>query len=510
MSHKDHAAEDRLRRSAAQAMGGEAKLSSRAAAGELNARQRVDHLFDPGTFRETGLFATSMVPEDRASTPADGKITGTGLIGDRGAAVVAYDFTVKGASSSPVSNKKMQHMKDLAQRTGVPMVFLAESTGVRMPDIMGGAGMGGMNDKVRFLRRRESPWVSGVFGYSFGSAAWHTVASDFAVFRKGSVMAVSSPGLVSRATGQQVDKEELGGWKIHADVTGLVDAVAETDAEALEAIRTFLSYLPAHNQEAPPIVPVPPDAGANVGEVVDLVPESSSQVYDVRKVIACLADPDSVFELKSRYAKNMVTALTRFEGRTVGVIANNPMFKAGAIDADACDKSTSFLVLCDSYNIPVVFLVDQPGFLVGLEAERQKIAGKVINWMNALSLVTVPKVTVMTRKNYGQAFVNMGGAETADASAAWWTAEVSFMDPRSAVGIVHGITPDDNPDEYRARFQEMARDTTGYDIARVYGVHEVIDPLDTRQYIVDALKANYLHRTNGVGEHLLSNWPTSY
>lgn len=498
------------RRAAALAMGGEAKLAKRRAAGVLNVRERVDLLVDEGTFHELGLYATSPVDADKDVTPADGKVTGTGDVGGRRTALIAYDFTVKGASSSSVSNKKMAHLKDMAARCGMPLVFLTESTGVRMPDVMGGTGMGNGNEKDRFRRNRQSPWATAVFGYAFGSATWHTVCADFAVFRKGTVMAVSSPGLVSRATGQEVDGEVLGGWKVHADVTGLADAVADTDEEAIALVRRFLSYLPAHNGEAPPVVAVPDGSGSRAEELRTLVPESRTQVYDMRKVLEVVADEGSVFPIKARFGKSLVTALARVNGQSVGFIANNPMFKGGAIDADACDKATSFLVLCDSYNIPVVFMVDQPGFLIGLEAERNKVAGKVINWMNALSQVTVPKVTVMLRKNYGQAYVNMGGAGTADASAAWWSAEVSFMDPRSAVGVVHGITEEEHPEEYARRLDEMARDSTGYDVARVYGVHDVIDPADTRDYIVRSLRDNHLARTNGVGEHLLSGWPTSF
>jgi len=498
------------RRAAALAMGGPAKLARRAEKGELNVRERVGLLFDAGSFHETGLFATSPLEVDKHTTPADGKVTGTGDVDGRRVATIAYDFTVKGASSGATSNKKMQHMKDLSARSGIPLVYLAESTGVRMPDVMGGIGMGQANDRARFLRRRESPWVSAVFGYAFGSATWHTVSSDFAVFCKGAVMAVSSPGLVSRATGQEVDREDLGGWKMHSQVTGFADAVADTDEEAIALVRRFLSYLPANNSVAPPHAPVPPDSGARAAELRTLVPQSRSQVYDVRKVIEVIADTGSVFPIKAAFGKSLVTCLTRIGGRSVGVIASNPLFKGGAIDAAACDKATSFLVLCDSYNIPVVFLVDQPGFLVGLEAERSKIAGRVINWMNALSQVTVPKVTVMLRKNYGQAYVNMGGAWTADATAAWWSAEVSFMDPRSAVSVVHGIEPEDDPELYAEKLAEMARDTTAYDVARVYGVQDVIDPVDTREYLIRTLADNDLARTGGVGEHLLRNWPSSF
>lgn len=509
MSDASYAEIHEERRDAALAMGGERKLKERAARGELNARERVDLLFDAGTFAETGLFATSARDADKDKTPADGKVTGTGDIDSRRAAVIAYDFTVKGASSSSTSNKKMGHMKDLAAR-GMPLVYLAESTGVRMPDVMGGTGLGSASDKTRFLRRRESPWASAVFGYSFGSAAWHTVSSDFAVFRKGAMMAVSSPGLVARATGQSVDREELGGWKLHSEITGFADAVASSDEEAISLVRQFLSYLPSHNGEAPPVAAVPPGSGERGAELHSIVPLSRTQVYDARKVIEIIADTGSVFPIKARFGKSLVTSLARINGQSVGFIANNPMFKGGAVDVAAAEKATSFIVLCDSYNIPIVFLVDQPGFLIGLEAERNKIVGKVINWMNALSLATVPKVTLMMRKNYGQAYVNMGGAFTADATGAWWSAEVSFMDPRSAVSVVHGIEPDSDPAEYERRLAEMSKESTAYDVARVYGVQDVIDPADSRQFIITALRDNALRRTHGVGEHLLSNWPTSF
>ena len=498
------------RRAAALAMGGPKKLEQRRAEGKLNARERIALMLDPGTFRESGLFTTSAVDADRDKTPADGKVTGTGEVDGRRAAVIAYDFTVKGSSSSPVSNKKMSHFKELVVQVGMPLVYLSESTGVRMPDAMGGTGMGAANSKKRFLRQRESPWASAAFGYCFGSAAWHTVSADFAVFRKGSVLAVSSPGLVSRATGQQVDAQELGGWKVHAEVTGYADAVADTDEEAIELIRRFLSYLPSHNGETPPVAPIPSGSGERAAELNDIVPQTRTQTYDVRKVIEIVADTGSVFPIKARYGKSLDTSLVRIGGQSVGIIANNPMFKGGALDGPACDKATSFLVLCDSYNIPVVFLVDQPGFLIGLEAERNKIAGKVINWMNALSLVTVPKIAVTLRKNYGQAYINMGGGLTADTTAGWWSTEVSFMDPTSAVSVVHGVDAESDPELYAQRLAEMAKGTTAYDVARVFGVEQVIDPAETRDFILGALKDHYRARTNGIGEHLLRAWPTSY
>lgn len=502
--------EHERRRLAALAMGGTRKLEARRAEGKLNARERVALLLDPGTFRESGLFTTSAVEADRDKTPADGKITGTGEVDGRRASVCAYDFTVKGSSSSPVSNKKMSNFKALSARNGTPLVYLCESTGVRMPDAMGGTGMGNANSKTRFLRKREAPWASAAFGYCFGSAAWHTMSSDFAVFRKGSVLAVSSPNLVSRATGQKVDAQELGGWKVHSDITGYADAVADTDEEAIELIRRFLSYLPSHNGELPPTAPVPSSSGQNQDRIKQIVPESRTQTYDVRQVIEIIADTGSVFPLKARYGKSLVTCLARINGQSVGIIANNPKFKGGALDGQACDKATSFLVLCDSYNIPVVHLVDQPGFLIGLEAERSKVAGKIINWMNALSLVTVPKISITMRKNYGQAFINMGGGGTADATAGWWSSEVSFMDPTSAVSVVHGVDPQEDPELYAVHLAEMNKGTTAYDVGRVYGFEQVIDPAETRDYIIGALSDNFNARTGGIGEHLLSTWPTSF
>ena len=509
VTETDPAARHELRRAAALAMGGPRKLEKRAEAGQLNARERVDRLFDPESFRESGLFATSHLEADKDVTPADGKVTGTGDVDGRRAAVISYDFTVKGASSGQVSNKKMQHMKDLATRCGMPLVYLAESTGVRMPDIMGGTGMGSGNERTRFLRKRESPWASAVFGYAFGSATWHTVSSDFAVFRKGAVMAVSSPGLVSRATGQQVDAEALGGWKLHAEVTGFADAVANTDEEAIDLVRRFLAYLPSHNAEAAPVVPVTPGSGERSAEPA--LPRRSR----ARRSMTCarssrswpIRAPSSRSRRLRQEPRDVPGPDRRAKRRHH---REQPDLQGWRDRRGGVRQGDDFLTLCDSYNIPIVFLVDQPGFLIGLEAERNKVAGKIINWMNALALVTVPKVTVMMRKNYGQAYANMGGGFTADATAAWWSAEVSFMDPRSAVGVVYGVTQEDDPELYERRLAEMARESTAYDVARVYGVQDVIDPADTRGFLIGALRDNDLARTGGVGEHLLSTWPTSF
>lgn len=484
-----------MRRTSALAMGGPAKLAARRAEGVLDARARIDRLLDQGSFTETGLFASAEQPEMRPRTPADGKVAGFGRIGGRLVGVVSNDFTVLGASSSRTNSKKMAHVKATAEKRGFPMVFLGESTGARMPDIMGAKGIGGGDSGTRYLRTRRAPWASAVLGPCYGSSSWYAAMSDFVVMRKGAVMAVASPRLTSLATSETVDDQELGGWRQHAQVTGLVDLVTDTDEAALDAVRQFLSYLPAHAGEAPPIASVPAGSEAGPAALPAIVPTVRTQVYDVRKVIAALADKDSVFEMKARFGRSIATALARVGGRTVGFIANNPMVKGGAIDVDACDKATSFLVLCDSFNVPVILLVDQPGFLVGVQGEARKAVGKVMNWMNALSLVTVPRFSIVMRKSYGQAHLNMGGAGNADEVAAWTTAEVSFMEPEFGAAIVKG-----------AEMADMARETSAYDLAAINAAQAVIDPRESRQWLIDMLG----FRTQAVGPHMMAHWPTSF
>lgn len=477
-------------------MGGEAKLEARHAKGILNVRERVAALLDDGSFEEIGLFGTPSLEEP---IPADGKITGFGRIEGRDVAVVAYDFTVKGSSSGPIGERKVAHIKSVATENGLPIVFLGESTGARMPDVMGGEGMAGLGGPTRFRRTRETPWVAAVLGNAFGSAAWHAVVSDFTVIRKGSVMAVSSPLLISHATGEKADPDDVGGWRLHAEVTGYADGVAESDEDAIRTLRRFLSYLPSHSGEAPPRTVTPEGSEGREDSLLEFLPEAARTVYDVRKMLDAIADRGSVFELKPRFAKSLVSALCRIRGRVVGVIANNPAFKGGAVDADACDKATSFLVLCDSFNIPIVTLVDQPGFLVGVDAERKRITGKVINWMNALSLCTVPRVMVILRKSYGQAYVNMGGGGMMDEAAAWWSADISFMSPEAASAIVA-----------RSNIKTMARDNSAYALAAALGVNTVIDPRETRSYLDRVLTIHSRRLRGGVGKHLLCAWPTSY
>jgi acetyl-CoA carboxylase carboxyltransferase component len=510
MNFEQQADEFARRRDAAMAMGGEAKLAQRRAEGVLNARERIAHLVDPESFLEAGLFATSIRPEMRDRSPGDGKITGYGKLDGREVAIVSNDFTVMGASSSTVNTAKVGRVKRVATARGLPMVFLGESTGARMPDTMGAAGVGAGDRPTQYRRMRETPWVSAVLGHCYGSSSWYAALADFVVMRKGAITAVSSVKLTSMAISEAVDPEALGGWKLHTEVTGMVDLAVDTDEEALSAVRRFLSYLPSHHQEAPPRAPVPAGSGEEAHRILEILPESRTAVYDVRKILALIYDRDSVFELKPRFGKSIVTALARLNGRTVGIVASNPIAKGGAIDPASCEKVVSFLVLCDSFNIPLIFMVDQPGFLIGIEGERKGAIGRVMNWMNALSLVTVPKLSVIMRKSYGQAVLNMGGGGNADEVVCWFTAEVNFMDPRSAVPIVHGVTEASDPDRFQTLLADMTKGTTAYDAAAVNAAHAVISPVDTRDYLTRLLEIHDMRMSDGVGEHLMRTWPTSY
>lgn len=504
-------AEYEARRAKALAGGGEEKYAKRKAAGIWNARERIAYLVDQGSFIESGLFGSSGVyPEQADETQTDGKLAGYAKINGRDICLVVNDFTVKGASTSATNGKKIAHMKRTATERGMPLVLIGESTGARLPDAMGSRGMGLLlgNDNTQFRRMREIPMAAAAFGPSFGSSTWLMCQSDFAVMQKGATVAVSSPRLVSMALGEKVDTEALGGWRLHAEITGLVDQVVDKEEEAFDAIKKFLSYMPSHHREAPPDAPIPAGSGADMDKVFDILPESRTQVYDMKRVLKCVVDKDTLFEMKPRFGKSAVTALARLGGKSVGVIANNPLHRGGALDADACRKIVDFMVMCDSFNIPLVILVDTPGFQIGTEAERAGAPGKIMNFMNAMTLVTVPHISVIVRKSYGRAYVCMGGGRHSDEVAAWPTAEVSFMSPEFATKIVHGVGVGEPG--FEEKLADIRKGSDVWGLASVYAAQAVIRPQDTRDYLIRMLDVHQLRMSKGVGQHLMRTWPTSY
>jgi len=511
MAHDALLAELERRREHARQMGGPEKLAKRRNRGQLNAQERLDALVDPSSFIEVGLLGASGVfKEDEHKTPRDGKIVGFAKIEGRDIAVVVNDFTVGGASTSATNSKKMGHVRRVAVDKGFPFVHVGESTGARLPDAMGSRGMGLLlgNDPTQFRRSRETPWVAAALDTAFGSSAWLCCCADFAVMRKGSIMAVSSPRLVSMAIGETVDPEDLGGWRIHAEYTGLIDRFTDTDVEAMQEIRRFLSYMPAHNMELPPARDVPADAAQDQDAILDVLPERRTQTYDMRKIAALIVDRDSLFELKPRFGRAAITALARLAGHTIGVVANNPMVGAGALSAEACRKIVDFQVLCDSFNIPLLRLLDTPGFVVGKDAERKGAPGLIMNMMNATSFVTVPSITVIVRKAYGRAYVAMGGGRHNDEMVAWPMAEVSFMDPTFATKIVHGLSPAD--EGFDDALAHIRKNDEVWDMATVFSLQNIIKPQETRGYLIRMFDVYRSRRGGGIGKHHLQNWPTSY
>lgn len=504
-------AEHEKRKARVLSMGGKAKLDTRREAGLLNARERIDHLFDEGSFTETGMFTTSHRAEVRDNSAADGKVTGFGRIDGRAAAIVSCDLTVLGASSSLNNVKKMGHIRRTAVRNGMPLIFLNETSGARIPDTMGAQGTGSLGqDPTQFVRNREIPYVSACLGPSFGTGAWYTMLSDFVVMRKGACLAVSSPRVTSIAINEAVDPEELGGWRLHTERTGIVDYAVDNDEQALDLIRKFLSYLPSHSNELPPAKAPPASFDVDPETILSIVPAERQKTYDVRKLINAVADPDSVFELKPRFAKVATTAFARMNGKVVGFVATNPMFKAGALDPDGCDKITSFLVMCDSFHIPILILTDTPGFLIGVEGERRKAPGKIMNFMTALQMCSVPKISIVTRKSYGQAYLNMGGSRNSDEMGAWVTADVGFMDPNIGVNVVYGVTAESDPQKFEELKAEISRETSAYDLAAIYSAQSVLDPRETRKWLLDMLNVHSRARDEGFSHRQLASWPTTF
>ena len=510
MPHEKILAELDRRRAAAARMGGAEKLASRKKRGQLSAEERLTALVDDGSFMELGLLGASAFDADADVTPRDGKITGFGRIDGREVGVVICEFTTKGASTSTTNSRKMGFIRKTCTERGLPFVHVGESTGARLPDAMGSKGMGQMlgNDITQFRRTRETPWAAAALDTSFGSSAWQCCCADFAVMKKGSIMSVSSPRLVSMAIGEKVDLEALGGWRLHAEQTGLIDQFADSDAEAMALLRRFLSYMPSHHRELPPVAAISEGSGENQDQLLEIVPEKRTQVYNMKKVIDIIFDRDSLLEMKPRFGRPAIVGLARLGGHSVGVIANNPAVGGGALSADACRKCIDFTVLCDSFNIPLVRIMDTPGFVVGLEAERRGAPGQIMNFMNATCLTTVPQITIIARKAYGRAYVAMGGGAHNDTMVAWPMAEVSFMDPVFATSIVHNLSAGD--EGFADALAHIQKDLEIWDMARIFSAQDVIKPQETRAYLIRMFDVHRRRRSGGLGQHLMRTWPTSF
>lgn len=490
-------------------LGGRDAVDRLHARGERTIRQHIDGLLDPGTFEELGTFAHSMRLEDRATTPGDGKIGGIGLLDGRPVAVGGDDITVKRGSTAVVGSRRMDRLLALAMERGHPFVSFGQTGGARVPDIMSAEGFAELSSMLEIAQRRHRvPVCTAIVGQSFGASSFTAAMSDFVVQVRGTCLAVTSPRVVEVATGEQIGFDELGGVDVHATRTGQIDLAVDTDDEAYEAIRRFLSYLPPNGWTAAPRLPA-----EGTGPIEDdpglpaMVPAKRTRAYDMRRVVARIADPGSVFELRPTIGRSLFTGLARIDGWPVAIVASNPMFGAGAIDVAGCEKATRLLVLCDSYNIPAVFLQDVPGFLVGRQVEHGRLLFKAMRMYEALLLCSAPSLTVVLRKAFGLAWQALNGLPGwTQGLYAWPGAEIGFMDPAVGVNVLHGDRLDA---EEKARIAaEMAAVTSPYDAAGVLQLDEVIDPAATRRILARDLGLLAGRRVPPPEERPLRTWPT--
>ena len=516
MDKREALDELKRKREIAYALGGTERVARHRKRGHLTARERIDKLLDPGTWKETGLYAQFTTPEGEEYHV--NKLHGFGKIDGRMVIVQSDDSTVlAGTGGKVVSGNPRQkglHVSKVPE-TNFPMIRLGESGGVHMQSVMGSYGVLAVTyPGRRLLNPRKAPRIAAIMGLCFGDPTWQAAISDIIVQVKGTCMAVSGPRVLEVALQERPTPEQLGGWELHAEVTGQVDAFAEDDEHCMQVIREILSYLPSHCDEEPPYVTTSDPADRKTGRILKIIPDKSNQIYDVNRVIKEVVDDGKYFSLKPFYGKALITCLARMNGRVVGIIANQPLYNGGAAGPDECDKASSFIVLCDSYNIPLVHIADTPGFLVGLPAEKRKMPLKIMTWMEALALATVPKITVIIRKAYGMGISNMCGTNCgADFLAALTTAEISFMSPEAAANVVWKpqIDEADDPEAERQRLiKEMEYGSAPWEAAAGGVLDDVLDPHDMRKYIIDCLEIMHERKNGFISEKLLQNWPTGF
>src|SRR5712691_2766342 len=501
MSMRDKVEELRRRRAEALRMGGEERLRRQRERGKLDARARLELLLDPGSFVEIGLLATHLgqLPEEaQRPSPADGVVCGTGLIDGRPCCVASYDFTVLGGSIGPVGERKVARLRELALRERIPMVWLVDSAGARLSADADEAAIVSSFADTGYLFREQVvlsgvvPQVAAMVGPGAAGTAYIPGLADFVPMVKGtSSMAIGGPYLVKSVVGEDVTEEALGGSKVHTEISGVADLEVPDDAACLAAVHEYLGYFPLRAGEKPPrrANADPPDRREE--SLLDIVPDSGRQAYDVKKIISRIVDESRYLEIKPRWARSIVTVLARIDGRPVGIVANNPMQSGGVLDVNAADKAARFVNLCDAFEIPPVFLQDVPGFMVGSKVEQQGIIRHGAKMLYAVASATVPKLTVVLRKGYGAGYYVMNGrAYEPDALLAWPSAEISVMGAEGMVAIAaHKLLREsEDPAAEKQRLAAALRPYIDiYRVAALAHVDDVIDPRDTRP-----LLAHYL------------------
>jgi acetyl-CoA carboxylase carboxyltransferase component len=498
---RDRAADLERRRTAAREMGGADAVARQHAAGKLTVRERLALLFDADTFTEIGVHATHAgISPDMAgkTTPADGVVTGFGQVDGRLAAVIAYDFTVMAGSMGKTAEVKCNRAREIAYTKRMPMIWLIDSAGARIQEAIGSRNFAGSG----LLFREESimsgvvPQVAAMMGPGAAGTAYIPALADFVPMVKGtSSMALGGRHLVKAAVGEDVSEEEMGGSAVHTKISGVADLEVADDRECLAIVRKYLSFFPQHNRERPPIAACGDPVDRRAEELYEIVPTAPRRAYDVRKVVHAIVDDGDVLWMKPEWAKNLTTGLARIGGQPVGIVANQPMVLGGALDVNAADKAARFVWLCDAFNIPLVFLHDVPGFIVGSAVEKQGIIRHGAKMLFAVSEATVPKISVVMRKSYGAGYFVMNGlAYEADYIVAWPTAEIAVMGPDGAVNIIHRRTLDAIEDEQervakRLELAEQIRANIDPYIAAGHAqLDDIIDPAETRAAIARGLR----------------------
>jgi propionyl-CoA carboxylase beta chain len=489
---------DRLQslREEARQGGGAKRLEQQHARGKLSARERLDLLLDDDSFTEIDAFVTHRASDfglDDERYLGDGVVTGFGRVDGRLVFVYSQDFTVFGGSLSEAHAEKICKVMDLAVENGAPIIGLSDSGGARIQE--GVVSLGGYADI--FLRNTLAsgvvPQISLVLGPCAGGAVYSPAITDFVVMVEGtSYMFVTGPNVVKTVTHEEIDFEGLGGARIHNETSGVAHFLGRSEPQAVELARSLVGYLPSNNVDAPPraVEWQEPSVG---GETLDaLVPDSAKQSYDMHTAIGGIVDAGSFTEVHAHYARNIICGLARVEGRTVGIVAQQPEVLAGVLDIDASDKAARFVRTCDCFNIPIVTLVDVPGFLPGVDQEHRGIIRHGAKLLYAYCEATVPKVTIITRKAYGGAYDVMSSKHVrGDMNFAWPTAEIAVMGVEGAVNIIfrERIAAADDADAERARLvaEYEERFANPYIAAARGYVDEVILPSETRARVAGAL-----------------------
>ncbi|OFW11054.1 MAG: methylmalonyl-CoA carboxyltransferase [Acidobacteria bacterium RIFCSPLOWO2_02_FULL_59_13] len=465
--------------------------------GKLTARERIGRLLDPDTFVEEFMLAETQCKEfgkKQKKEPSDGVMVGYGTVGGRSVYVFAQDRTVMAGTVGATHAEKISYAMETARKLGVPLIGLYDSPGARIEEGLDVTQAIGRMFYQTSITSGVVPQISAIMGPCIGVAAYCPALSDMVFMVKGtSQMFITGPPVIKAVTGEEVTVEQLGGWKVHADVSGVADVACDNDDDCLNQIRKLLSLLPANCSEQPPRAATSDPADRMMDDLESIVPEESKKLYDIKQVIRRVVDDGEFLEIKARYARNMVVGLGRLGGRSVGIVANQPMHLGGTLDVDCCDKACRFIRFCDAFNLPIITLVDVPGYLPGTQQEKKGIIRHGAKMLYAYSEATVPLLTVYLRKGYGGAKQAMCTREMgADQVLVWPGVELAVMGGDAAVDVLYRreIEQADDPtkarqekvEEYRERFSGP------FEALSKQYAHAAILPRETRLRLIQALE----------------------